>query len=169
MQTDAGLNTQACPKYEVLLEDYLHGELEGADARNVAAHLAGCAGCRLALADAAAGTRLLGAASPVPGPGTAFSRTAMARIYAAEQERTAERAVFWQPFVSFGWRLAAAAALALLVLVTYGASSGRRLQPNVLALRPTAVNDLFSPDPARSPATSDEVLMMLAENDHGNQ
>jgi len=169
MRTNAELSAQACPKYEALLEDYLHGELAGADAKNVTAHLGGCAGCRAALDDAVAGTRLLGTASPAPGPDTAFARAVMASIFATEQERTAERAVFWQPFVSFGWRLAAAAALALVVLVTYGASWGRRVQPNVVALRRTTVNDLFSPDPARSPATSDEVLMMLAENDHGNQ
>jgi len=168
MRTDAEYSAQACTKYEALLEDYLDGLLTGDAAGNVADHLSGCAPCRAALADAAAAARLLSAASPTPGPGAAFSRTVMARIRAAEEERTAERAVFWQPFVSFGWRLAAAATLALIGLVTYEAGWGHRVQPNVLALRRTSVSDIFSPDPARSPATSDEVLMMLAENDHGN-
>ena len=167
MRTDMEFASQACPKYEALLEDYLEGALAGAEAKSVAEHLGGCAGCSAAFAEAAASARLLRAASSAVGPSAEFTRAVMARTRAAEEERTAERASFWQPFVSFGWRLAATAALAVVVLATYMAGWGRRVQPNVAALRPTSVNDLFSPDPARSPATSDEVLMMLAEDDHG--
>jgi len=168
MRTDPEITTAACPKYEALLEDYLEGDLGGAGAKDVAEHLAGCAGCREAFGEALASARMLRAAGPALGPGPGFSRIVMARIDAAEQQRTAERATFWQPFVSFGWRLAATATLAIALLITYEAEWGRPLQPNLAVVRPMNVSDIFSPDPARPPATSDEVLMMLAENNHGN-
>jgi anti-sigma factor RsiW len=168
MKRDTDFTSAACPEFEALLEDYLAGDLGGADAKNVAEHVASCAGCRDAFAEAVASARLLRAAGPSVGPAPGFAGIVMARIYAAEQERTAERATFWQPFVSFGWRFAATAVLALAILITYEAGWGRRLQPNVAAVRPMNMTDIFSPDPARPPATRDEVLMMLAESNHGN-
>lgn len=168
MRQHPDFRSAACAQFEALLEDYVAADLGGARAKSVAEHLAGCAGCREALDEAAAGARLLRAVGPADGPGPAFSRTVMARIYAAEQERTAERATFWQPFVSLGWRFAATAMLALAILITYEAGWGRRLQPNLAVVRPSNVSDLFSPDPERAPANRDEVLMMLAENNHGN-
>jgi hypothetical protein len=91
----------------------------------------------------------------------------MARIRMAEEERTA-RARFWQPFVSLGWRFAATATLALGILLTYAARWGSGPQPNIAAVRPTEARDLFSPEPARAPASGDEVLIMVAENGYGN-
>ena len=167
MRTDPEFRSAACAKYEAQLEDYVAGDLGGAGAKNVTEHLACCAGCREALDEAAASARLLRAVGPADGPGPAFSRTVMARIDAAEQERIAERATFWQPFVSFGWRFAATAMLALAILITYEAGWGSPLQPNLVAARPSNVSDLFSPDPEKAPANRDEVLMMLAENNHG--
>jgi len=168
MRTDPEFRSAACAKYEAQLEDYVAGDLGGAGAKNVTEHLARCAGCREAIDAAAVSARLLRAVGPADGPGPAFSRTVMARIDAAEQDRTAERATFWQPFVSFGWRFAATAMLALAILMTYEAGWGRSLQPNLAVARPSNVSDLFSPDPERAPANRDEVLMMLAENNHGN-
>jgi hypothetical protein len=167
MRTDPEFRSAACAKYEAQLEDYVAGDL-GGGAKNVTEHLARCAGCREAVDEAAASMHLLRAVGPADGPGPAFSRTVMARIDSAEQERTAERATFWQPFVSFGWRFAATAMLALGILITYEAGWGSRLQPNLVAVRPSSVSDLFSPDPEKAPANSDEVLMMLADNNHGN-
>jgi anti-sigma factor RsiW len=163
MATDAEFKNTACAKYESLLEDYLSGELNVADAKSAAEHWKSCAGCREALEAAAASTRLLRAAAPSPEPSPAFARTVMARIRAA-QEQAAERASFWQPFVSVGWRFAATATLALVAMLTYDAGWGNRSQPNIAEVRPTVVHDIFSPEPAGP----DEGLLMVAETTHGN-
>jgi hypothetical protein len=91
----------------------------------------------------------------------------MARIRAA-QEQSAERASFWQPFVSVGWRFAATAALALVAMLTYDAGWGNRSQPNIAEVRPNAVRDFFPPEPAGAPASADEGLLMVAETTHGS-
>lgn len=168
MATDTDFRNTACPEYEALLEDYLDGELNGAAAKSAAEHWKTCAGCRGALERAATASRWLRAAALPPEPGPGFSRTVMARIRMAEEKGEAERAGFWQPFVSLGWRFAATATLALGILLTYAAHWGNRPQPNVAAVRPTEARDLFSPEPARTPASGDEVLIMVAENGHGN-
>lgn len=165
MAADTEFTSKACESYEALLEDYLNGELSGAEAKSAAEHWQRCAGCREALKDAAASARLLRAAGPSADPGPGFARTVMARIRAAENEIAAGRANFWQPLVSFGWRFAATATLALVVLVTYNAS--HRVQPKVIAARPTESIDIFGPEPARAPANGDEVLMMVADSGYG--
>ncbi len=167
MATDAGARYAACPEYELLLEDYLNGDLAGAEAQRAAAHVESCAACAEAWNSAVMGTALLRAAAGAGDPGPAFSRVVTARIRAAEEERSAERGSFWQPFVSFGWRFAVTATLALGLLVTYDAGWGRRPQPNVVAARPI-VRDLFSPDPVNTPRNGDEALIMVAETNHGN-
>jgi len=153
----------ACEKYEALLEDYLSGELGSTDARAVAEHCQHCAGCRDALKMGAESARLLHAAPSSDDPGPGFARMVMARIRNAESETV--RANFWQPFVSFGWRFAATASLAVFALVSYNAGWGRRPQPNGIALRPM---DIFAPEPARAPSNGDEVLMMVADSGHAN-
>jgi anti-sigma-K factor RskA len=168
MTTDTGFRNAACPEYEALLEDYLNGELEGAAALSAAEHWKNCAGCRAALERAAAASRWLRAAALPPKPRPGFSRTVMARIRMAEDERKAERAGFWQPFVFLGWRFAATATLAVGILLTYAAGWGNRPQPNIAVVRPTEARDLFAPEPARAPASGDEVLMMVAESGHGS-
>jgi anti-sigma factor RsiW len=167
MATDAGARYAACPEYELLLEDYLNGDLTGAEAQRAAAHVESCAACAEAWKSAAMGAALLRAAAGADDPGPAFSRVVMARVRAAEEERSAERGSFWQTFVSFGWRFAVTATLALGLLVTYDAGWGRRPQPNAVAARPI-VRDLFTPDPANMPANGDEALIMVAESSHGN-
>jgi anti-sigma factor RsiW len=168
MATDTGFRNAACPEYEALLEDYLNGELEGPTAINAAEHWRNCAGCREALEQAVAASRLVRAVALPPKPGPGFSRTVMTRILLAEEERKAERAGFWQPFVFLGWRFAATATLAVGILLTYAAGWGNRPQPNVPAARPTEARDIFAPEPMSAPASGDEVLMMVAENGHGS-
>jgi len=166
MPRDMGLGNAACEQYEALLEDYLNGELSAADAKVAAEHWQSCAGCRAALQHAAASLRLLRAAESSADPGPGFARMVIARIRAAEIDQAARRSSFWQPLVSFGWRFAATATLALGVLVSYNAGWGRRLQPNVATARPTDGIDIFAPEPARAPVNRDEVLMMVADNSH---
>jgi len=166
MATDSGERGAACERYEALLEDYLTGELSGADARLAADHWQNCAGCRTALQQAAASSRLLKAFEATPDPGPGFARVVMARIRAGEPEVSAGRANFWQPFVSFGWRFAASATLALGIFVSYNAGWGHWLQPGATEARPTESLDLFAPEPAAAPGNRDEVLMMVADNSH---
>jgi len=164
MHTDLG-NT-ACTDYEAALEDYIGGALGAADTKIAEQHWQNCASCRLALEHAESSVRLLRLAGPSGGPGPAFARTVMVRIRAGEQDRSTERAGFWQPLVRLGWRFAAAATIVLCVLVSYDAGWGRRTQPNLTAERLTGVSDIFAPDPGNPPANSDEVLMMVAESSH---
>lgn len=167
MAADTGTGNRACERYEALLEDYLSGELSGAAARSAAEHWQNCAACRAALQHAVASVRLLRAVEPSADPGPGFARTVMARIRAAESESAAGRASFWQLFVSFGWRFAATATLAVAILVTYNAGWGGRLQPKASTARPIDSVDIFAPEPASAPVNRDEVLMMVADNGHG--
>ena len=161
----------ACRGYEALLEDYLARELTGSEARMTAEHLESCAGCRLALEDAAASIPLLQVAgtlldeAPYPSPG--FARTVISRAR-IEQERATVGAGLWQPFVSLAWRFAATATLALAILLTYAVAGFRAPQAEVAVVGPVELHDIFSPDPTRAPADRDEVLMMVAESGHAN-
>ncbi len=168
MATDTEFGNTACTSYEAMLEDYLDGALTAADARTAEQHWQSCEACRGALQQAASSVRLLRLAGPSDGSGPAFARTVMARIRAAEQDRSAERAGSWQPLVRLGWRFAATAAVVLGVLVSYDAGWGHRSQPNVATARLISVSDIFGPDPAKPPANRDDVLMMVADTNHGN-
>jgi anti-sigma factor RsiW len=168
MATDTEFGTTACASHEALLEDYLDGALTADGAKTAEHHWQNCARCRAALKQATSSVQLLRLAGPSDGPGPAFARTVMARIRAAEQGGSAERAGFWQPLVHLGWRFAATATIVLGVLVSYDAGWGRRAQPNVTTARLMSVSDIFAPDPANAPANRDEVLMMVADTNHGN-
>jgi anti-sigma factor RsiW len=164
---EAKSNQAACTEFEALLEDHLTGDLSGADARKLAEHLEGCGACGIALEHAAPSMQLLRAAQPAADPGPGFSRVVMARIR-AEMSRRGEQKSIWQPFVSLAWRFAATATLALALLVTFDAVRHMRneRQPNMAFVPITETRDLF-PDPAGLPANRDEVLMMVADTNHG--
>ncbi len=168
MATDTEFGNTACTNYEALLEDYLEGALSAADAKIAEQHWQNCASCRAALELAASSVQLLRLAGPSDGPGPAFARTVMARIRAVDQDRSAERAGFWQPLVHLGWRFAATATIVLGVMVSYDAGWGRHAQPNGVVARPSSVSDIFGPDPAKAPANRDEVLMMVEDTNNGN-
>jgi hypothetical protein len=67
-----------------------------------------------------------------------------------------------------GWRFAATATLALAVLVAYDTTSHvqQRAQQAATLEASSRIPDMFSPDPARVPSSRDEVLMMVAEDEH---
>jgi hypothetical protein len=164
---DREYKTSACPEYEALLEDSISGEIGGADAVRLSEHLNSCSGCRDAREFVARAPRLLRLAEATADPGPGFSRDVMARIR-TDRDVRAERG-FWQPLVSMGWRFAATATLALAVLVAYDTTSHveQRAQEAPPALEASSrIPDMFSPDPARVPSTRDEVLMMVAEDEH---
>ena len=155
----------ACPEFEAHLEDHLTGELGGPDAAKLSAHLKTCAGCQAALDLAAASTRLLAVAEPTPDPGPGFARLVMARIR-AEQERASNEKSIWSPFVSVAWRFAAAASLAAIALVTYTTTLHPVSPESVAQLRATQPGDLAS-DAGIPPDSRDEILLMMAETNHG--
>lgn len=163
MENDFSIS--ACAEFEALLEDHLAGELGGPDAAKLSEHLKSCAGCREALAQAAAGTRLLAVAEPTPEPGPGFARLVMARIHAQQESASAEKGI-WLPFVSLAWRFAAAAAFAFVVLASYDTLLQPRARQGVAQLRAAEPRDLAS-DAGSPPESRDEILMMMAEPTHG--
>jgi anti-sigma factor RsiW len=157
----------ACAEFEALLEDHLAGELGGPEATKLSEHLKTCGGCHAAINLAAASRRLLAAAEPTPDPGPGFARVVMARIR-SEQERAASEKSIWLPFVSVAWRFAAAASLAVIALVTYTTTLHPVSKGSVAQLRTTQSRDLVS-DAGSPPESRDEILMMMAETNHGKR
>ena len=155
----------ACAEFEALLEDHLTGELGGPEAAKLSQHLKICAGCRAAFDLAAPSKRLLAVAEPTPDPGPGFGRLVMARIR-SEQERAANERSIWLPFVSVAWRFAAAASLAVIALVTYTKTLRPVSKESVAQLRTTQSRDLVS-DAGSPPDSRDEILLMMAETNHG--
>jgi len=157
----------ACSEFEALLEDHLAGELGGPEAAKLSEHLKTCSGCRRALNLAAASRRLLAVTEPTPDPGPGFARVVMARIH-AEQERASSEKSIWLPFVSVAWRFAAAASLAVIALVTYTTTLRPVSKESVAQLRTTQSRDLVS-DAGGPPDSRDEILLMMAETNHGKR
>lgn len=163
----AEFNKPACLEFEALLEDHLTGELSNADAAKLADHLENCVACTSALEKAAPSVDLLHTLSPAPDPGPGFSRTMMARIRQELSNLNDQKSV-WQPFISLAWRFAATATLALAVLVTFDAVRHSNAPSEVASMRVTQPQEIF-PDPGRLPANRDEVLMMVADTNHGQR
>jgi predicted anti-sigma-YlaC factor YlaD len=161
---------QACENYEALLEDYLSGELDGAERARAERHVIACRGCRSALSEATSGNRLFefvgrfSDSAPTLGPD--FARVVMARIR-AEDAKVHEGLSFWQPFVSMAWKFAATAAFGLALLLTYTVSGANRSETEVASVSQLDTQDLFSPDPTTPPTDRDEVFMMVTGSDYG--
>jgi predicted anti-sigma-YlaC factor YlaD len=157
-------NYLACPQYEAALEDQLQGTLRGPEAAMLTEHLANCAGCRAALADAAVSARLLAIAEPAADPGAGFSRIVMARI--RQELQTNEGKSIWRPFVAVAWRFAATAAFALVLLVSF--DLGRHSQS--VADQPIVAENRIpeiAPDRPSLPANRDDVILMMADTSYG--
>jgi anti-sigma factor RsiW len=170
MRTDTNLEATACSRYEQRLEEYLSGELDPLYTRSVENHLAECADCRGAFENARDTARLFSIAGPyferAPEPRPEFARLTMARIRVENDRRSAEGSGLWQPLVSFAWRFAATAMLALMILLTYAVRGHGRSQKVVGPIGQQQLADVFAPDPTRVPANQEEVLLMLAESNH---
>ena len=172
MKSDPGLKESACLRCETMLEDYMTGDLDASSSKRVEEHLEKCTNCRGALNDAEASKRLFRAAGPLldwaPDPGPEFARLVMARIRVETERRIAEGTRFWQPFVSMAWRFAATAIVVLAILLSYAVRGHNPLPQQVASVGQAPLTDIFAPDPTRAPSTQDEVLIMVAESDHGN-
>ncbi len=154
----------ACSQYEAALEDHVGGDLGGPEAAALSEHLKTCSGCRSALDEAVLSARLLRVAEPVADPGPGFSHLVMARIRA--ELRLNEVKSVWQPFISVAWRFAATAAFALVLLVTFDVSRHNQFQQDQSLLATNTLPELV-PDHSSVPASSDDVLLMMAETNHG--
>jgi predicted anti-sigma-YlaC factor YlaD len=169
MRTDTNLGATACRQYEQPLADYATGDLGPLYAKSVEEHMGECADCRSAFENAKDTARLFDMARPyfekAPEPRPEFARLTMARIR-VENDRAGEVSSLWQPLVSFAWRFAATAMLALMILLTYAVRGHGRSQKVVGPIGQQQLADVFAPDPTRVPANQDEVLLMLAESNH---
>jgi predicted anti-sigma-YlaC factor YlaD len=154
----------ACSEYEAALEDRLSGDLGGPEAAALSEHLKTCSGCRAALDEAVFSARLFRVAEPVADPGPGFSHLVMARIRAGLHLN--EGKSIWQPFVSVAWRFAATAAFALVLLVTFDVSHHNQFQQDQSLLATNTLPELV-PDHSSVPASADDVLLMMAETNHG--
>jgi anti-sigma factor RsiW len=156
-----------CLEYEAKLEDFLAGELLGAEKKEVTEHLQSCSACKSAVEEARASSRLLSFIDVSPDPGPAFARIVMARIRSEEVVRQPRG--FWQPFVSLAWRFAATATLALVVMVTYDVRVHQAgAAPGGSTVQQSDAHDLFTTDADRVPTNRDDVLIMVAEENHGS-
>jgi predicted anti-sigma-YlaC factor YlaD len=166
MSMNTEYSTGACTRYEAALEDHLHGDLGGAEAVELGEHLKTCAGCRSALDEAVLGTRLLRVAEPAADPGPGFSHSVMARI--RTELGVHEGKSVWQAVVSLSWRFAATAAFALVLLVSFDVTHHNQLRQDQALLATNKLPELV-PDHSSVPASADDVLLMMAETNHGKQ
>jgi anti-sigma factor RsiW len=167
--TDTEYRNRACAEYEPLFEDFLDGDLGGREAKNLADHLSRCSGCRAALNEAKGSGVLLRSALPTSDPGPEFPRLVMARIHAVQEEAAAERGTFWRSLLALEWRFAATAALVVAVLLTYDIKWNRTSQSGLWVAQQSEARDIFSPNTRIVPVSQDDVLMMIAEEDHGDR
>jgi len=164
MSMNEEYRTTACSQYEAALEDHLHGDLGGDEATELAEHLKTCSGCRAALDEAVLSARLLRVAEPAADPGPGFGHMVMARIRA--ELHLHEGKSIWQPFVSLAWRFAATAAIALVILVSFDVGRHSQLQQDKSLLATNRLPELV-PDQSSVPTSSDDVLLLMAEPNHG--
>lgn len=157
-----------CREFEALFEDALAAEGGGEEARRAEEHAKVCEACRAAWDDARGATALLRlaakAAEPAPFPGPGFERVIMARIRSHRESE--EKSGIWQPLVFLASRLAISATLALGLLLAYDVTAHPVATANVAGMRAAQPGDLLG-DSVTLPANRDDVLMMVAENDHG--
>lgn len=117
---------KTCAGYEPLLQDYLDGELRGANREVVELHLRECRACAHALAVARRGSALLSLASvAVDDPGPFFTHRLMAAVKAISSDSELS---FWRPLGFLAMRAAWTASIALAMVVAYGAATTHQAQ-----------------------------------------
>jgi predicted anti-sigma-YlaC factor YlaD len=153
----------SCGEWEALLEDFLDGALSRHAADQVSAHLGRCAVCREALDAARGSVHLLRAGcEPTQDPGPVFARRVMALI----RDEEARGSRFLKPLESLAWRLALSASLVVTLLIGYGLRPRIGTQTAITSARQARSEEIF-PDPDQQPANRDEVLVEIAQTNHG--
>ncbi len=159
----------ACRHYEAMWEDYLDvssasgGALAHNDAlaRELEEHLNRCGACREAFDAARLSRELLRKAfEPAPEPAGAFAT----RVLAGIRERESVGQQLWRPLEVLASRLALTSATLLLLLVGYLYLLAP--QDRGLTQSKNQVTDGF-PQPVNEPSSQDEILLSLAEREHG--
>ncbi|MGH9776099.1 MAG: anti-sigma factor family protein [Candidatus Acidiferrales bacterium] len=157
---------KACAEFEPMLEDMLEGLLSREEAARVSQHLRDCSACREALESARGAVAIVRLGhEEAPVAGAWFARKVMTAI--AELEKAAVAgAGFWRPVQTLALRLAVSAALALGVMTVYQLRWPQTEHAQVSATTRPPANDLFQ-DSSYQPQTRDEVLINIAESNHG--
>ena len=99
---------------------------------------------------------------PIPAPASAI----WSWLASAPNLAPCEGKSVWQSFVSVAWRFAATAAFALVLLVTFDVSRHNQFQQDQSLLATNTLPELV-PDHSAVPANADDVLLMMAETNHG--
>jgi anti-sigma factor RsiW len=140
---------KTCAGYEPLLQDYLDGELRGANREAVEVHLRECRACAHALAVARRGSALLSLANVgVDDPGPFFTHRVMAAVRAMS---TDSELSFWRPLGFLAMRAAWTASIALAVVVAYGAVTTHQAPMQAALMHKTDVRSLESREPFADP------------------
>jgi len=164
---DEQKKSQACPKFEAVLEDYTSEVLSGAEKESVAAHLQTCAGCAAAVHSTLRSRSLLRmGAEAVEDPGPFFTRRVMTRIRALEERGAAEKS-FWKPLEVLAMRTVWASAAAITLLVAYVNIAGMpATKHNVVEVRSADQGGLFV-DPSSAMMTRDDALLTITDAQNG--
>jgi hypothetical protein len=109
---------------------------------------------------------LLAIAEPSPDPGPGFSRIVMARI--RQQLQANEGKSIWRPFVSVAWRVAASAAFALVMMVSFELGRQSQSQSDQSIVAQNRMPEIV-PDRPSLPGSRDEVILMMADTSNGKQ
>lgn len=156
--------TEACRSYELLLEDYLEGELNAAERNRMETHLARCERCRRAHGAAQAAIALFALArQETPQPGPAFVENVRAGILRALRLRESWEAQ-WQPVVQLAGRVCLAAGALTVLLGLLLAGNFRSYPPVSPAAERPALRALVG-DTAPAGAVQDELQLLVASDE----
>jgi predicted anti-sigma-YlaC factor YlaD len=166
MNSNTDFTTSGCAQYEADLEDHLSANLGGSAAVRLSEHLKTCRGCQTAFDQGVLSNNLLRLAEPAADPGPSFGHMVMARIR-TELHKNEGKSI-WLPFVSMAWRFAATAVLALVVLGSFDLGRHNQWQQDQSLVATNKLPELV-PEQNSVPNSSDDVLLLMAERDHGKQ
>ncbi|HEV3254764.1 MAG TPA: hypothetical protein VG033_10165 [Candidatus Acidoferrales bacterium] len=82
------------------------------------------------------------------------------------REEETQGAKFLKPLEVLAWRLAISASLAVALLIGYGLRPRTEAQTVIMSARQAGTEEIF-PDPDQQPASRDEVLLEIAQTNHG--
>jgi anti-sigma factor RsiW len=158
--------SRGCADFRTLLEGFSRGELTRESTAAIERHVAECVWCRESVNDAKACSAMMrDGYPPIPEPGPRFTQEVMAQVREMEECRGRER-IAWRPLQLLAGRLALSAALALGVLLAYVFRPGFALPPTALGGTLSVTTEIVG-DAVQQPASGDDVLLAIAERDHG--
>jgi anti-sigma factor RsiW len=155
--------SDACERWEALLEERLEGSETPEGRRELEAHLSGCARCREAFADALAATQMLreAALEPAGEPAPYLGARLAAELRAGVRQGSGGQLAgdFWEALERLALRWAFVTAMALVLLTGYVLTVDRPWQSDDLAAQ-SELREIFT-EPAVRPADDAEILVRL--------